>query len=281
MEKLTSPGHVSRLLAAHGIRLKSKWGQNFLVDENILKKIVAAADLSREDTVLEVGAGIGALTRELAGRAGKVVTLEIDPRLIDVLAETLAGFDNVDVINMDAMVADYSCFKNAKLVANLPYNVATPLIFRWLKEYDGAFSLLVMMLQKEVAERIVALPGTPQYGSLSVVCQFMAETELLFTVPRNVFFPRPEVSSAVVRLRVRRVTEEVDRPLFFQLVDVVFQQRRKMLSSTLSQWLKMEKDELQAAAGEAGLDLRRRGETLSVTEFANLAKVIYNKLRTA
>lgn len=281
MEKLTSPGYVSRLLAAHGIRLKSKWGQNFLVDENILHKIVAAAELSGEDTVLEVGPGIGTLTRELAQRASKVVALEIDRRLVPVLAETLAGLDNVELINMDALKADYSRFKGAKLVANLPYNVATPLIFRWLKEYDGTFSQMVMMLQKEVAERIVAQPSTPEYGSLSVVCQFMAETELLFTVPRTVFFPRPEVSSAVVRLRVRSVTEEVCRPLFFQLVDVVFQQRRKMLANILSQWLQLDKDELAAAAAASGLDLRRRGETLSVAEFANLAKVIYNKQKTA
>jgi 16S rRNA (adenine1518-N6/adenine1519-N6)-dimethyltransferase len=276
MDKLTNPGYVSRLLADHGIRLKSKWGQNFLVDGNILAKIVKAAEVTKEDTILEVGAGIGALTVELAKVAGKVVTLEIDKRLVGVLSETLSAFDNIEVVHTDAMDMDYTRFKKAKVVANLPYNVASPLLFRWLKQYGDAFSLFIFMVQKEVAQRIVAVPGSKEYGSLSVVCQYAAEAKLLFTVPKTVFFPRPDVSSAVVLLRARAIKEDVDRDLFFSLVDIIFQQRRKMLLNTLSTTLAIEKSFLVDRAKAVGLDLTRRGETLSITEFANLTRLIYN-----
>ncbi len=282
MSKLTNPGFVTQLLSNHGIRLRKKWGQNFLVDENVLAKIVSAADIKHNDHVLEIGPGIGALTRELALRAIKVTALEIDERLIPVLEETLAEYKNITIINQDAMAVDFvGLLENmpVKLVANMPYNVATPLFYRWLKEHRQLFAVLVCMLQKEVAQRIVAQPGSKEYGTLSVVCQYAAKVEMLFTVPRTVFFPRPEISSAVVRLRPDMAAQyDVgNEAVFFRVVEAVFSQRRKTALNTLHSVFKLSKAELNDLGIKAGLDLSRRGETLSVAEFARLSYFLYNK----
>ncbi|MBS4023279.1 MAG: 16S rRNA (adenine(1518)-N(6)/adenine(1519)-N(6))-dimethyltransferase RsmA [Dethiobacter sp.] len=282
MGKLTSPGYVSRLLAGHGIRLKKKWGQNFLVDENIVDKIMAAADIDNSESVVEIGPGIGALTVQLAKRAGKVIAVEIDARLISVLKETLAEYANVEVIHSDAMDIDYeelSAGGTLKLVANLPYNVATPLLYRFLKQYRDIFSVLVCMVQKEVAERMVALPGGRDYGTLSVLCSYAAQTEMLFNVPGTVFFPRPDVASAVVRLRPDRpVLVPGSEDAFFSVVESVFSQRRKTILNTLHATFGLSKEELLNLGGIAGIDMARRGETLSVPEFAKLTHLIYNIL---
>lgn len=283
MSKLSNPGYVTLLLEGHGIRLKKKWGQNFLVDENILNKITAAAELSDQDRVLEIGPGIGALTQKLAEQAGMVTAVEIDSRLVGVLKETLSEYANVNILNQDAMDTDYPslCSQGSlKLVANLPYNVATPLFYRWLKKLRPCFSVMVCMVQKEVAQRIVAIPGTKEYGTLSVVCRFAAKGEILFDVPRTVFFPRPDVSSAVIRLTTRQQPEADvgSEEFFFTMVDAMFAQRRKTALNTLHAGFEIEKQELNALGQSIGLDLSRRGETLNVTEFANLSRVLYNKI---
>lgn len=282
MEKLASPTFVNKLLAQHGVRLQKKWGQNFLVDENILNKIVAAAELEKNDHVLEVGAGIGTLTQKLAANAGKVTAFEIDERLRPILQETLASYKNVTVKFEDAVRADYSelCKEGPlKLVANLPYNAATPLLYRWLKDDYACFTLLVCMVQKEVAQRIVAGPGNKNYGTLSVICQYAAEVEIVFTVPKTVFFPRPEVESAVVKfvpVKQRELAGQQEE-IFFQIVEAAFAQRRKTLLNALNAALKITKNELLALGTKAALDLNRRGETLTVKEFASLARLLYNK----
>lgn len=281
MTKLSSPAFVSQLLERHGIRLKKKWGQNFLVDDNILQKIVDAAGLTRDDTVIEIGPGIGALTQYLAAKAGRVQALEIDGRLIPVLKETLAEYDNVTLLHQDAMESDWQALttgSRVKIVANLPYNVATPLFYRWLKQFRSRLALVVCMVQKEVAERMTALPGSKEYGSLSVVCRYASETEMLFTVPRTVFFPRPDVSSAVVRLRpLPAATDTGDEDVFFKVVDAVFAQRRKTLLNTLHAAFPLDKDTLCTIGKELVIDMSRRGETLNVAEFAYLSRMIYNK----
>ncbi|NLM51280.1 MAG: 16S rRNA (adenine(1518)-N(6)/adenine(1519)-N(6))-dimethyltransferase RsmA [Firmicutes bacterium] len=282
MEKLSNPTYVTKLLAQHGIRLQKKWGQNFLIDENILRKIVETAELREQDHVLEVGAGIGTLTQKLAAKAGRVTTLEIDERLRPILQKTLAPYENVTVRFEDAVRADYSdlCREGPlKLVANLPYNAATPLLYRWLKEEYACFTSLVCMVQKEVAQRIVAEPGNKNYGTLSVICQYAARVEIVFTVPRTVFLPRPEVESAVVKfslVKQRELTGHQEQ-LFFQLVEGAFAKRRKTLLNALSAALNLSKDELMSLGEKAGLDLNRRGETLTVKEFASLARLLYNK----
>lgn len=283
MSKLTNPSHVSQLLTRYQVRLRKKWGQNFLVDENILAKIVRAAGLGKEDLVLEVGPGIGALTEKLACSAGKVVALEVDERLLPILKETLAGCGNVEIIHADALRFDYDTVlpqAPAKLVANLPYNIATPLLYRWLKTERHRFDLLVCMLQKEVAERLCASPGGKDYGVLSVVAQYAAETELLFPVPGTVFFPRPEVSSAVVRLRPRRrpPLDAVREAFFFRVVEAVFATRRKTLFNTLHSAFPVTKEELAENGRALGLDLNRRGETLSVAQLTELSAALFKLL---
>lgn len=283
MSKLTNPSHVSQLLTRYQVRLRKKWGQNFLVDENILAKIVRAAGLGKEDLVLEVGPGIGALTEKLACSAGKVVALEVDERLLPILKETLAGCGNVEIIHADALRFDYDTVlpqAPAKLVANLPYNIATPLLYRWLKTERHRFDLLVCMLQKEVAERLCASPGGKDYGVLSVVAQYAAETELLFPVPGTVFFPRPEVSSAVVRLRPRRQPplDAVREAFFFRVVEAVFATRRKTLFNTLHSAFPVTKEELAENGRALGLDLNRRGETLSVAQLTELSAALFKLL---
>ena len=283
MSKLSSPGNVSQLLERHGIRLKKKWGQNFLVDENILNKIIKAADVNANDRVLEIGPGIGALTQKLAEAAQQVSAVEIDGRLIPVLNETLSEYDNVDVIHGDAMAFDLAPFFEqgpVKLVANLPYNVATPLLYRWLKDSRHCFSRIVCMIQKEVAERIVAGPGSKTYGTLSVICSYATTCEIAFDVPKTVFFPRPEVSSAVVRMipHLRPEVDVGDDVFFFSVVEAVFAQRRKTLLNTLHAAFPLTKEQLVAVGNAAGLDLSRRGETLTLPEFAILSRLLYNKV---
>ncbi|NLZ37994.1 MAG: 16S rRNA (adenine(1518)-N(6)/adenine(1519)-N(6))-dimethyltransferase RsmA [Firmicutes bacterium] len=282
MSKLTNPAYVSSLLARYGIRLRKKWGQNFLVDENILNKIVAVAELTKEDTVLEIGPGIGALTEKLAQQAGKVTALEIDERLLPILNETLAGFNNVTILHQDAMKADYQQLLAEKpiIVANLPYNVATPLFYRWLKEYRRNINKCVCMVQKEVAQRLVASPGGKDYGTLSVVARYGAAARIAFEVPRTVFFPRPEVTSAVVELLPYQTTmlSEAEESCFFRVVDAVFAQRRKTALNTLQAAFKLSKAEIAELGCRAGIDLSRRGETLNEREFAELAKLFYNKI---
>jgi len=286
MDKLTSPGYVSAVLAHHQVRLKKKWGQHFLVDENILGKIVLAAELGKEDTVLEVGPGLGTLTQKLASLAGKVVAVELDGRLLPILAETLSGHGNVTIIQADALQVDYAEVLPqvpAKLVANLPYNVATPFLYRLLKDNRDCFALLLFMVQKEVAERLCARPGTKEYGVLSVVAQYAAETELLFTVPGTVFFPRPEVSSAVVRLRLHRrpAYDAGDEAFFYRVVEAVFAKRRKTLFNTLHSAFAITKEELARIGLALELDLNRRGETLSVSQLAALSGALYARQTNA
>ncbi|HZK25220.1 MAG TPA: 16S rRNA (adenine(1518)-N(6)/adenine(1519)-N(6))-dimethyltransferase RsmA [Oscillospiraceae bacterium] len=286
MSKLSNPAYVSELLAGHGIRLKKRWGQNFLVDDNILQKIAAAADLQPQDLVLEVGPGIGALTEKLGQAAGHVTTLEIDERLLPVLEETLADYKNIETIHQDALKADYQQLCAAgplKIVANLPYNVATPLFYLWLKKFRTCIKQLVCMVQKEVAQRIVAAPGGKDYGTLSVICQYAAEVQLAFEVPRTVFFPRPEVASAVLNIKPKQRTllTPAAEVHFYQIVEAVFAQRRKTILNTLHAALGMDKAEILVLGELAELDLSRRGETLAVEEFARLAQMFYNKNNAA
>ncbi|MHB1256554.1 MAG: 16S rRNA (adenine(1518)-N(6)/adenine(1519)-N(6))-dimethyltransferase RsmA [Dethiobacteraceae bacterium] len=282
MVKLSTPTDVAKLLAQHGIRLKKKWGQNFLVDENILQKIVHTANLEQTDMVLEIGPGIGALTQKLAEKVKAVTAVEIDARLLSVLQSTLANHDNVELVHQDAMDFDWRAHcaqQPVKLVANLPYNVATPLFYRWLKEYRDCFSLFVCMVQKEVAQRIVAPPGGKEYGSLAVLCQYAGRCEIAFNVPRTVFFPRPDVSSAVVRITplINPSYDVGDERFFFRLVDAVFAQRRKTLFNTLHAALPFTKEELAEAGAATGIDMSRRGETLSLEEFAKISRLLYTR----
>lgn len=268
-----------RLLAEHGIRPKKRLGQSFLIDARIRDLIVKAAEVGPEDLVVEIGAGTGTLTLALAEAAGGVLALEIDPGLFRILEEKLRGKEGVTLFCGDALQFDFAAYlgdRQAKVVANLPYSVATPLILRLLS-MKGLFFSFLLMLQREVAQRLLALPGGKEYGALTVACRYQADVKLVAKVPKEAFYPRPKVSSTLVRLdplpepglKLR------DPSLFFQVVRAAFGKRRKMLRNALLQAsIVSDREALEQAFSISGIDPRRRGETLSIEEFGRLSDAL-------
>lgn len=283
---IATPSRTKEILKMYGFQFKKSLGQNFLTEPNILRNIVEAAGLNEETNVIEVGPGIGALTEHLARNAKEVLAFEIDGRLIDVLADTLSPYKNVTVVNEDVLKADLTTiaketFKEdlpLKVVANLPYYITTPIMMHFL-ESDLDVSEMVVMMQKEVADRISAKPSTKAYGSLSIAVQYYMEASVAFIVPKTAFVPQPNVDSAIIKL-VRRETPAVqvnDEKAFFKLTKAAFQQRRKTLWNNLqATYGKTEevKEHLLAALETAGIDPKRRGETLSLAEFADLSNAM-------
>lgn len=279
---IATPTRTKEVLEKYGFSFKKSLGQNFLIDTNILHNIVAEADLTKEKGAVEIGPGIGALTEQLGRAAGKVMAIEIDQRLLPILADTLSPYENIEVVHGDVLELDLKALLAEKMagvekisvVANLPYYVTTPILMKLLEE-RLPLENIVVMIQKEVAERIAAKPGTKDYGSLSVAAQFYAETEVAMIVPASVFIPRPNVDSAVIRLKVRdRPPVEVDdQDMFFRVVRSSFAQRRKTLLNNLMNGLfrKEQKDEVIQMLADIQIDPTRRGETLSIEEFARLA----------
>lgn len=262
------------ILKSFGIRASKRLGQNFLIDENIVAGIVAAARLKPEDTVLEIGPGIGTLTQGLAEAGASVVAVELDRRLLEVLAKTLEGYDNIRIIQGDILEIDITreiSVEKFKVVANLPYYITTPIIMSLL-EQRLPIELLVTMVQKEVAERMVAAPGGKDYGALSIAVQYYTEPQIIFKVPPASFIPAPAVESAVIRCTVRErpPVELRNERLFFRLVKAAFAQRRKTLSNTLKAAGIVAKD-VETILAKAEIDGTRRGETLTIAEFAALA----------
>ncbi len=261
------------LNSAH-IRPKKSLGQHFLTDKNIANKIIDAADITEGDIVVEIGPGNGILTALLAEKAKKVIAIEIDERLIENLKSSLARFSNVEIIQKDALKFTYQDLSHRfKVVANLPYYITTPIIFRLL-EAKGMVISMTLMMQREVAERIVAGPGGKDYGVLSIAVQFYAEPKIDFIVPPTVFNPRPKVSSAVVSFNIlKKVRVKTrDEEFFFKVVRAGFAQRRKTLRNTMKAAnLGISADVLEEAFKRCEIEPTRRGETLSISEFAKLA----------
>jgi len=262
---------TTHILKTFGIHTSKKLGQNFLIDENVVQQIVEAAAISATDTVLEIGPGIGTLTQGVAETQAEVVAVELDQRLITVLSKTLDGYDNVRVIHNDILKLDISAEipnKTFKVVANLPYYITTPIIMNLL-EHKLPIELLVTMVQKEVAERMVALPGGKDYGALSVAVQYYTAPEIIFIVSPRSFLPSPAVESAVIRCTVRKeppVKVESEKR-FFRVVRAAFAQRRKTLANGLKA-AGITAENVNKILEEAGIDSMRRGETLSLDEFA-------------
>lgn len=279
---LTSPSVVRRLMERYQFRCRKNLGQNFLVDANIISKILGGAEVSNQDIVVEIGPGLGTLTRKISEKAGMVLAVEIDGGLMPILDETLADRKNVKVIqgdalkvNFDNLVAGYAGHRGLyKIVSNLPYYITTPLLMHLL-EHKFNFSLMVVMVQEEVARRMLALPGTKDYGALSIAVQFYTSPQLVCKVSRNVFIPRPEVGSAVVKL-ARRETPAVevrDEKTFFSIVRAAFAQRRKTLLNALTgAGLGLGKEQWNNIIKSAGIKPGARGETLGMDQFAALAK---------
>ena len=274
------------VLERHGFTFKKSFGQNFLTDTNILQKIVDTAEIDDQVNVIEIGPGIGALTEFLAERAAQVMAFEIDHRLVPILADTLRDFDNVTVVNEDILKVDLAQhiqnFKNPdlpiKVVANLPYYITTPILMH-LIESGIPFSEFVVMMQKEVADRISAKPNTKAYGSLSIAVQYYMTAKVAFIVPRTVFVPAPNVDSAILKM-VRRPEPAVaveDEKFFFKVSKASFTHRRKTLWNNLTGYFgKSEevKDKLTKALDQAGLSPSVRGEALGLEEFASLADAL-------
>jgi 16S rRNA (adenine1518-N6/adenine1519-N6)-dimethyltransferase len=278
---LLEPNRTKEVLQKHGFRFQKKFGQNFLLDPHVLDKIIAAADVNEEDFVIEIGPGIGTLTQYLSYHAAKVVAVEIDRNLFPILEETLSDWDNVRVIEGDVMKMDLVRIiqENAekrpvKVVANLPYYITTPILMKLLEE-ELPIQSITVMVQTEVAERMEASAGTPEYGALSLAVQYYAIPRIAAYVSPHCFVPRPNVGSSVITLRRRSEEEkiQVNNPeLLFRIIRAAFGQRRKTLVNALknAQTLSFSKEQIERAISECGLPLTVRGEALSLEEFVKL-----------
>ena len=284
MEKLSNPQKTIEVLQKYNFTFQKKFGQNFLIDPHVLDKIIAAAEITKDDFVLEIGPGIGTLTQYLAEAAREVVAVEIDSSLIPILEDTLSSYDNVSVINEDVLKVDLKKLaeernggKPIKVVANLPYYITTPIIMGLFESHVPLKSLTVMV-QKEVALRMQAGPGTKDYGALSLAVQYYADPYLAANVPPNCFMPRPTVGSAVIRLtRFEETPVKVtDEALLFRLIRASFNQRRKTLQNGLvnSPELHFSKEQVAAAIETLGVSPSVRGEALTLEQFAALCNAL-------
>ena len=282
MDRLSSHRATKEVVNKHNFKFSKSLGQNFLIDDNVIDRILEGARLSETDRIIEVGPGIGTLTREMGKVAENVVAIEIDKTLIPILKETLADLDNVEVVNEDILKVDVQGLIKeklnggpVKLVANLPYYITTPIVMKFLEE-DIPVTDIVVMVQKEVADRMNAKPSTKDYGALSVAVQYYCDTEIVAKAPRHMFVPQPNVDSIVIGLHVRDEKKYVvdNEDIFFKTVKASFGQRRKTLLNSLGGLGFLSKDQIREALQAANIDEKRRGETLSIDEFANLSNEI-------
>ena len=284
MADLGIPRNTIEILQKYKFTTQKKYGQNFLIDTNVLDKIIRAADVTAEDCVLEIGPGIGTMTQYLAERAGKVTAVEIDRNLIPILEETLAAYENVTLIHQDILKMDVKRYveewgegQPVKVVANLPYYITTPIIMGLFEEHVPLKSITVMV-QKEVATRMQAGPGTKDYGALSLAVQYYSKPEIVANVPPNCFLPRPLVGSAVVRLTGYEIppVQAADEKKMFGLIRAAFNQRRKTLANSLGNaaGLSIGKEDVERALEQMGLGTAIRGEALTLEQYARLSDLL-------
>ena len=287
MANLGNPKNTIEIIQKYEFMFQKKFGQNFLIDTHVLEKIISSAGVTKEDCVLEIGPGIGTMTQYLAENARQVVAVEIDKNLIPILGETLAGYDNVTVINEDILKVDikeiaekYNDGRPIKVAANLPYYITTPIIMG-LFESGVPIDNITVMVQKEVADRMQEGPGSKDYGALSLAVQYYAEPEIVAIVPPNCFIPRPNVGSAVIRLtRHKEMPVTVkDAEHMFRIIRASFNQRRKTLQNGLnnSPEIPYSKEKILAAIEQMGLPATVRGEALSLEQFAQLSDILGEK----
>lgn len=283
MTNLGNPKQIQELIRAHHFSVQKKFGQNFLVDDHILDGIVQAAKITEQDTVLEIGPGMGSLTQPLLEAAEQVIAVEVDPLLIPILKENLKSYPNLKLIHGDILKLDLKELlpegKRAKVVANLPYYITTPIVMQLLEQQERIESITVMV-QKEVAQRMKEGPGTKAYGALSLAVQYYAEPELVMTVSRHCFLPKPDVDSAVIRLRIYapedRPVRVKDPDFMFRLIRAAFNQRRKTLLNALQNdaGTKIPKEKTSEALAKMGKAETIRGETLTLSEFGMLSDLL-------
>ena len=281
---LGNPQNTIAVLQKYNFSFQKKFGQNFLIDTHVLDKIIASAEITKDDMVLEIGPGIGTMTQYLACAAGKVVAVEIDKTLIPILEDTLSEYDNVQIINQDVLKVNLAKLaeeenggKPIKVVATLPYYITTPIIMGLFENHVPLKSITVMV-QKEVADRMQVGPGTKDYGALSLAVQYYAKPYIVANVPPNCFMPRPKVGSAVIRLeRYEEPPVQVtDEKLMFRIIRASFNQRRKTLVNGLknSPEIQFSKEEIEAAIETLGKGASVRGEALTLEEFARLSNIL-------
>lgn len=282
MVNLGIPRNTIEVLQKYNFSLQKKYGQNFLIDTSVLERILDAAQVTGDDCVLEIGPGIGTMTQYLAERAGKVIAVEIDKNLIPILEDTLSEFNNITIVNADILKVDISRIVEeendglpVKVVANLPYYITTPIIMK-LFEGHVPFKSITVMVQKEVADRMQAGPGTKDYGALSLAVQYYAKPEIVANVPPNCFLPRPAVGSAVIRLTRydEPPVQAADERRMFALIRAAFNQRRKTLVNAVGNApnLNFSKEAVADALARMGLPTMVRGETLTLEQFARLSR---------
>lgn len=283
MDSLYSISKVKGIVNQFEFKFKKKFGQNFLVDKNILNKIVDATEVDENSVVLEIGPGIGTLAVELAKKGAQVFAVELDSDLIPILEENFKDYPNIKLINADALKLDYEEVfkpfvgkKNLKVAANLPYYITTPLIFKIL-ESDLPWDSLTLMMQLEVAQRITAPPGGKDYGALTVAVNYYGDPFLTTKAPATAFYPQPKVDSAVLNIKLRNKKVEVmDQDLFFKVVRTAFGQRRKTLLNNLSGLGELNKEQLNNLLERINIEGSRRAETLSIEEFAKITNLLTN-----
>lgn len=271
---------TKELIKKYGIRLTKSLGQNFLTDNNVVSRIVDTAEVTKDDMVMEIGPGIGSMTGELASRAGRVIAVEIDKHLIPALKDNLKEFSNFEIINEDILrvnvmdITDNKQNMTLKVVANLPYYITTPIIMKLLEE-ENDIELMVFMVQKEVAQRMVARPGGKDYGALSVAVQYYSQPEKVFDVPPQCFVPQPEVDSTIIKLKKNKTppVNLKDKDMFFKVVKAAFGQRRKTLLNALTNFgaFNKTKEEIREILNTLNINENARGETLSIEQFAILS----------
>ncbi|MBR2619626.1 MAG: 16S rRNA (adenine(1518)-N(6)/adenine(1519)-N(6))-dimethyltransferase RsmA [Firmicutes bacterium] len=289
--KLYAPSTIQAIKERHNFQLSKSLGQNFITDKSVIERIVEGSDVGEDDLVIEIGPGIGVLTAEAAESAAKVVAIEIDKKLIPILAETLADYDNIRVINQDILKTDIneiireereagSFTGGVKIMGNLPYYITTPIIMGILEKGVEADSITIMM-QKEVADRIKAAPGGKIYGAISAAVQYYCEVEQVASVPKEVFVPRPKVDSAVLKLSIRkeRPVDLIDEKSFFACIKAGFGQRRKTLLNSLTGVNGLPKEDIKEILEAAGVEPARRAETLDINEFAAIANGVAMRSR--
>lgn len=286
-KNLYSSKVIKDIMRANNLHFKKSLGQNFLTDANVLEKISQAAEVDKESTVIEIGPGIGTLTEVLARDAGQVLAIEIDQRFIPVLETNFYKQDHVQIIHADAMnldlhqlIADEAKFDKVHIVANLPYYITSPLIMKFLED-RLPLTNIVVMIQKEVAERIQAKPGKKDYGALSIAAQYYAECKLVSIVSKKVFLPEPKVDSAVIKLAIRPepAVAVPDQDFFFRVVKSAFVSRRKTIWNNFKAFdPKLGTEELTAIFAQAEIAPQRRGETISIEEYARLSRILWDKL---
>ena len=276
--QIKSPAQIKKIMERYGLKFHKSLGQNFLFDEHYLNKIVESGQITKEDTVLEIGPGLGVLTTRLAEKAKKVIAVEIDRNLIPILEDVTKDYGNVTVINQDILKTDINSLlqheTSVKIIANLPYYITTPILMKLLEEKQKV-DCIVVMIQKEVAQRIVASPGTKDYGALTLTINYYSNPNILFLVPPGAFIPAPKVDSAVIRLDILEhpPVSVRDETMLFRLIKAAFGQRRKTYANALSSYFpKLGKTAIKTALAECRFPENCRGETLSLADFAILSE---------